>query len=105
MHMLAVSQNDSFEEYSFKTGVNNLFFTSRILYLCLYTYVHHKHKLNGLNSYSYVHYFSVYVVSKVNITTCVYTIRCKILTGENVDEFDEFPAIRQYFPYQNFSFS
>ena len=25
--------------------------------------------------------------------------------GENIDEFDEFPAIRQYFPYQNFPFS
>ena len=25
--------------------------------------------------------------------------------GENIDEFDEFPAIRQYFPYQNFLFS
>ena len=25
--------------------------------------------------------------------------------GENIDEFDEFPAIRQYFPYQNFTFS
>ena len=33
------------------------------------------------------------------------TVQCKILTGENIDEFDEFPAIRQYFPYQNFSFS
>ena len=25
--------------------------------------------------------------------------------GENIDEFDEFPAICQYFPYQNFPFS
>ena len=25
--------------------------------------------------------------------------------GENIDEFDEFPAIRQYFSNQNFSFS
>ena len=25
--------------------------------------------------------------------------------GENIDEFDEFPAVRQYFPYQNFSLS
>ena len=33
------------------------------------------------------------------------TIRRKFLTGENIDEFDEFPAIRQYFPYQNFPFS
>ena len=25
--------------------------------------------------------------------------------GENIDKFDEFSAIRQYFPYQNFPFS
>ena len=25
--------------------------------------------------------------------------------GENIDKFDEFPAIRQYFPIQNFPFS
>ena len=30
------------------------------------------------------------------------TIQHKFLTGENIDEFDEFPAIHQYFPYQNF---
>ena len=35
----------------------------------------------------------------------VHTVRHKILTGENIDEFDEFPAIRQYFPYQNFLFN
>ena len=29
----------------------------------------------------------------------------KILMGENIDEFDEFPAIRQYFSYQKFPFS
>ena len=33
------------------------------------------------------------------------TVRRKFLTGENIDEFDEFPAIRQYFPYRNFPFS
>ena len=33
------------------------------------------------------------------------TIWHKILTGENIDEFDEFPTIRQYFPYKNFTFS
>ena len=32
------------------------------------------------------------------------TIWHKILTRENIDEFDEFPAIRQYFSYQNFSY-
>ena len=35
----------------------------------------------------------------------LYTVRRKILTVENIDEFDEFSAIRQYFPYQNFPFS
>ena len=25
--------------------------------------------------------------------------------GENIDEFDEFPAIYQYFPYHNFPFN
>ena len=25
--------------------------------------------------------------------------------GEKIDKFDEFPTIRQYFPYQNFTFS
>ena len=25
--------------------------------------------------------------------------------GGNIDEFDEFPTIHQYFPYQNFLFS
>ena len=33
------------------------------------------------------------------------TVQHKILTGENIDEYDEFPAICQYFPYQNFPFS
>ena len=33
------------------------------------------------------------------------TVQHKYLTGENIDEFDEFPAIRQYFPYQHFPFS
>jgi len=26
----------------------------------------------------------------------------QILTGENIDEFDEFLSIRQHFPHQNF---
>ena len=33
---------------------------------------------------------------------CTYTVWRKILMGENIDEF---PTIRQYFPYQNFTFS
>ena len=33
------------------------------------------------------------------------TVQRKFLIGENIDEFDEFLAIRQYFPYQNFPFS
>ena len=28
------------------------------------------------------------------------TVWCKILMEENIDKFDEFPTIRQYFPYQ-----
>jgi len=30
------------------------------------------------------------------------TVWHKILTGENIDEIDEFLSIRQHFPYQNF---
>ena len=30
------------------------------------------------------------------------TVWRKILTGENIDEFDEFLSIRQHFPHQNF---
>ena len=42
----------------------------------------------------------------INLTLiAIITVRCKFLMGENIDEFDEFPAIRQYFPYQNFPFS
>ena len=44
------------------------------------------------------------VLIRVNIRKVV-TVRRKFLTGENIDEFDEFPAIRQYFSYQNFPFS
>ena len=33
------------------------------------------------------------------------TVWHKILMGENIDKFDKFPTIRQYFPYQNFTFS
>ena len=30
----------------------------------------------------------------------VATVWHKILTGEKIDKFEEFPAVRQYFPYQ-----
>ena len=33
---------------------------------------------------------------------CIDTIWRKILTVENIDKFDQFPAIHQYFPYQDF---
>ena len=33
------------------------------------------------------------------------TVGRKILMGENIDEFDKFPGIHQYFPHQNFPFS
>ena len=36
---------------------------------------------------------------------CIIPYGAKILTEKNIDEFDKFPAIRQYFPYQNFPFS
>ena len=61
----------------------------------------------SLTIISYV-YFGCY------IATCNYlatannlVIYCTVqnFDGENIDEFDEFPAIRQYFPYQNFLFS
>ena len=32
------------------------------------------------------------------------TVWHKILTGENIDKFDEFLDIRQYFPHQKFQF-
>ena len=41
----------------------------------------------------------------VAIVNYLHTVRRKFLTGENIDKFDEFPAICQYFPYQNFPFS
>ena len=44
-------------------------------------------------------------ISKKYFHKYLTTVRRKILTGENIDEFDEFPAIHQYFPYQNFLFS
>ena len=42
-----------------------------------------------------------YMIATYTRTT-LDTVQRKILTGENIDEF---PAIRQYFPYQNFPFS
>jgi len=33
----------------------------------------------------------------------LYTVWHKILTGENINEFDKFLSIRQHFPYQNFT--
>ena len=44
------------------------------------------------------------------IATCVHNSSMYYRTvqnfdGGNIDEFDKFPAIRRYFPYQNFPFS
>ena len=36
-----------------------------------------------------------------HLSNCLYRT-AQIFDGENIDEFDEFPAIRQYFPYQIF---
>ena len=41
----------------------------------------------------------------INNNTRLYTVWWKILIGESIDKFDEFPAIRHYFPYQIFLFS
>ena len=41
----------------------------------------------------------------VSLACRLATIWHKILTGENIDEFDKFPAIGHYFPYQNFPFN
>ena len=41
----------------------------------------------------------------VTIACRLATIWREILTGENIDEFDKFSAIRQYFPYQTFPFN
>ena len=48
---------------------------------------------------------TLHVTMEVTTGLLLATIRRKILTVENIDEFDEFSAIRQYFPYQNFPFS
>ena len=36
------------------------------------------------------------------VANALITVWCKILTVENIDEFDEFSAIRQYFPIKIF---
>ena len=45
------------------------------------------------------------VVGKVSFLVIPYknyTVWHKIMTVENIDKFNEIPAIRQYFPHQNF---
>ena len=41
----------------------------------------------------------------VSIILILDTIWCKIFMGDNIDEFDKFPAIYQCFPHQNFPIS
>ena len=58
----------------------------------------------------YLHIVYMYMYMSINTLDMLLsyarnTVRRKFLTGENIDEFDEFSAIRQYFPYQNFPFS
>ena len=48
---------------------------------------------------------TVFTYKKLRNGISYSTVLCKILMGENIDEFDEFPAICQYFPYQHFPFS
>ena len=55
------------------------------------------------------HSYFILIASLANYSFLFYcandnTVWRKILTGENIDEFHEFPAIRQYFSYQNFPF-
>ena len=38
------------------------------------------------------------------VLSYIHTVWRKILTGGNIEEFDKFPTICQYFPYQNFTF-
>ena len=44
------------------------------------------------------YYNSEYGTTRLKISNL--PVRRKFLAGGNIDEFDEFPAIRQYFPYQ-----
>jgi len=41
-------------------------------------------------------------IAFINNSIYITTIWRKFLTGESIDEFDEFLSIRQHFPYQNF---
>ena len=46
------------------------------------------------------------VCARVSTKYYTYVYRTALnFDRENIDEFDEFPAIRQNFPYQNFLFS
>ena len=47
----------------------------------------------------------LYSIASYQLATSLSTVWRKVLTAENIDEFDEFPTICQYFPYQNFTFS
>ena len=64
----------------------------------------------------YINKYSNTYVRKYRVTLKVTTTTLQVLLSmsyrmaqnfdrENIDEFDKFPAIRQYFPYQNFPFS
>jgi len=47
--------------------------------------------------YTYIH-----TCMHTYIHTYIHTVWCKILTGENIDKFNEFLSICQHFPHQNF---
>ena len=68
--------------------------TSRIVNLCV--------KTSKVNIYNNIDSYTMYVPVSSVILVPAYTVWCKILMGENIDEFNEFSAICQYFPYHNF---
>ena len=69
------------------------------IYVSIYIYIR-------IYIYIYI-YIRIYKYKYYNVYRYIqmYTVRHKILTRENIDEFDKFSAICQYFPYQNFPFS
>ena len=71
-------------------------------YYCIVTNEWGRMKMSDDVTLSIFGMFSISFITQC--TKHLSTVQHKILTGENIDEFDEFLAICQYFPYQNFPF-